>query len=138
MRPRKVVLILDASPLALSVASFTLDVRGFRPVTVETATEAVGILRSRHVDLVLAQAALTPPYVVARMREAAPEAKIALVGSEGAAIKPHGADAFLPALASTEKLICSLRELTARKRGPRKGWKRPPAAQNARQGAVCA
>ena len=44
MKPRKIILLVDTSPINLSVRSFLLDVWGYRPIKARSAREAKQIL----------------------------------------------------------------------------------------------
>jgi len=130
MRPKKTILCVDDNEQALGVRKFLLETRGYRVVPTASAHEAIEILRSGGVDLVLSD--LIMPQMdgnemVYRMKEIAPEVPMMLLsGTVKAFDRACHADAFLPKGAcSPVELLERIRVMIARKRGPKKAAPRP-------------
>ncbi len=130
MRPKKTILCVDDNEQALGVRKFLLETRGYRVVTTVSAHEAIEILRSGGVDLVLSD--LIMPQMdgnemVYRMKEITPEIPMMLLsGTVKAFDRACHADAFLPKGAcSPVELLERIRVMIARKRGPKKIVPRP-------------
>jgi CheY-like chemotaxis protein len=131
MRPKKTILCVDDNEQGLAVRKFLLETRGYRVVSATTAHDAIEVLRSGGIDLVLGD--LIMPQMdgnemVQRMKEIAPEVPMMLLsGTVKAFDRASHADAFLPKGAcSPVELLERIRVMIARKRGPKKVVVRPP------------
>lgn len=130
MRPRKVILCVDANEQSLAVRRFLLETRGYRVVTAGSAHEAIELFRNGGVDMVVGDLLLPGMdgnEMVLRMKEIAPEVPMMLLsGTVKDFSRACHADAFLPkgACAPVE-LIERIRVMIARKRGPKKAVPRP-------------
>lgn len=125
MRPRKLILCVDGNERALAVRRFLLETRGFRAVTATTLQEAVEVLGSQQVDLVVAELRLPQMdgnAVIGQLKQLMPELPMLLTSeSVRAGERPHQADAFLgKGNSSSAELVERIRVMSARKRGPRK------------------
>ncbi len=132
MRPRKVILCIDSSERALAVRSFLLETRGFRAITASNTQQAVEILSTQHVDLVVAELRLPQldgNTLIGQLKQWMPELPMILT-SESVRVgeRPHQADAFLgKGNASPAELIERIRVMSARKRGPKKAPSATPS-----------
>lgn len=131
MRPKKTILCVDDNEQGLAVRKFLLETRGYRVVSVTTAQDAIEVLRSGGIDLVLGD--LIMPQMdgnemVQRMKEIAPDVPMMLLsGTVKAFDRASHADAFLPKGAcSPVELLERIRVMIARKRGPKKVVIRSP------------
>ena len=130
MRPKKTILCVDDNEQGLAVRKFLLETRGYRVITAASAHDAIDLLRSGGVDLVLSD--LIMPQMdgnemVLRMKEISPEVPMMLVsGTVKAFDRACHADAFLPKGAcSPVEMLERIRVMIARKRGPKKAVNRP-------------
>jgi CheY-like chemotaxis protein len=130
MRPKKIILCVDDNEQGLEVRKFLLETRGYRVVTAVSARDAIEVLRTGGIDLVLGD--LIMPQMdgnemVHRMKEIAPEVPMILLsGTVKAFDRASHADAFLPKGAcSPGELLERVRVMIARKRGPKKTVNRP-------------
>lgn len=63
MRPRKLVLVVDANEQTLSHRALQLDLWNYRPLKASSAVEAMKILKERHaysIDLILYNETISP------------------------------------------------------------------------------
>lgn len=130
MRPRKIILCVDANEQSLAVRKFLLETRGYRVVTAGSAHEAIEIFGHGGIDMVIGDLLLPRMdgnEMVLRMKELAPEIPMMLVsGTVKDFSRACHADAFLPKGACTPvELIERIRVMIARKRGPKKAVARP-------------
>lgn len=130
MRPKKTILCVDDNEQGLAVRKFLLETRGYRVLSAASAHDAIEILRTGGIDLVLGD--LIMPQMdgnemVHRMKEIAPEVPMMLLsGTVKAFDRASHADAFLPKGAcSPVELLERIRVMIARKRGPKKVVSRP-------------
>jgi CheY-like chemotaxis protein len=133
LRPKKIILCVDANENDLSVLSFMLSTNGYRVLAARNAHEAVALYSENAVDLVLANHALPQAngdQLVRRLKQIAHHVPMILLGDPlkmGEQI--HGADAMLAKKnCSPQELLERIRVMSARKRGPRKGSTRMVAA----------
>lgn len=130
MRPKKTILCVDDNEQGLAVRKFLLETRGYRVVTACSAHDAIELLRSGSIDLVLSDL-LMPQMdgneMVHRMKGIAPDVPMMLLsGTVKAFDRACHADAFLPKGAcSPVELLERVRVMIARKRGPKKVVARP-------------
>jgi two-component system, OmpR family, response regulator CpxR len=133
MRPKKIILCVDANENDLSVLSFMLSTNGYRVLAAHNAHEAIGFYSEHAVDLVLASHALPPgngDQLVRKLKQIAHHVPMILLGDPlkmGDQI--HGADALLAKKnCPPHELLERIKVMSARKRGPRKGSTRmqPP------------
>jgi CheY-like chemotaxis protein len=132
MRPRKIILCIDSSERALAVRSFLLETRGFRVVAASSAQQAMEILTTQHVDLVLAE--LRMPHLdgdslIGQLKQLMPELPMILTSDTvRTGERSHQADVFLgKGNSSPAELIERIRVMSARKRGPRKAQQSAPS-----------
>lgn len=126
MRPKKIILCVDANESDLSVLSFMLSTNGYRVLAARNAHEAIAFYSEHPVDLVLANHALPPgngDHLVRKLKQIAHHVPMILLGDPlkmGDQI--HGADAMLAKKnCSPQELLERIKIMSARKRGPRKG-----------------
>ena len=128
MRPKKVILCVDDNEQTLSVRTFLLETRGYRVISVLTATEALDVLeRSVPGTLDLLISDLLMPgmdgnELVRRAKQMHPLLPtLILSGTVSNYDRALAADAFLPKGAcSPVELLDRIKVLVARKRGPKK------------------
>jgi len=128
MRPKKVILCVDANEQILSVRTFLLETRGYRVIPVlssQEALERVQVAAPGSIDLLLCD--LIMPQMdgnelVRRVKQLQPCLPAMIVsGTVNAADRAVCADVFLPKGAcSPVEMLERIRVLVARKRGPRK------------------
>ena len=125
MRPRKVILLVDANEQALSVRKFMLETRGYRVVEAAGANEALERFAQGGIDLVVSDLLLSGMDgndMVRRMKADAPEVPALLVSATVKDFaRAEAADAFLPKGAfSPSEMVERIRLLLVRKRGPKR------------------
>jgi two-component system, OmpR family, response regulator CpxR len=126
MRPKKMILCVDDNEQALSVRKFMLETRGYRVAAHLVPEEAIETLRQGGIDLVLSD--LTMPLMdgnelARRMKEMAPEVPVLLISnSVNNSDRANWGDGFLPKGATSPlEVLERVRQMLARKRGPKKG-----------------
>ncbi len=141
MRPKKVILLVDANEQALSVRKFMLETRGYRVAEAPNAAAALERFQSGGIDLVLSELLLPGMdgnEMVRRMKTESPDTPALLVSST---VKDFGradaADAFLPkGAANPTEMVERIRMLLVRKRGPKKAHHVAPANAGHFSGSV--
>ena len=125
MRPRKIILLVDADERTRGPLAFALDTHGYRVLQAASGAQAVAIFDRAIVDLVLV--VHQPPAqdgdkIVRRLKRGAAWVPMALLGDPaGMADQEHHADALFRHTMPMVELLDRIKVLTARKRGPRKG-----------------
>lgn len=131
MRPKKIILLVDSDTPSGSAMAYALHIRGFDVLTACNADEALDMFWSRHTDIVLVQTWLprgTDGFaLVERMKSKATFIPAVLLGTKSELSAAHVADALLWSETPMEGLVEQIKRLTARKRGPRKGFGRKTA-----------
>jgi len=129
MRPKKIILCVDDNEQELSVLKFMLSTNGYKVVSASNGQEAIGLFSTNQVDLVLADFNMQPmngDQLVHRLKAIASHVPMILFGDPhmtGGEI--HVADALLAKKnCSTQDLLERIKQMSARKRGPRKGTQR--------------
>jgi two-component system response regulator CpxR len=126
MRPKKTILCVDDNEQALAVRKFLLETRGgYRVVAALSGRDAIEAFRRGGVDLVLSDLVMpnmNGNEMVRRMKEMAPEIPMILIsGSVKTFDHTNRADAFLPKGSSSPvEMLERIRQMIARKRGPKK------------------
>lgn len=128
MRPRKVILCVEANEQVLSVRKFMLETRGYRVLAMTTAREALEHLEaamSGSIDLLLSDVILSGMdgnELVRRAKQCQPALPTLLVSNTVTNFdRGSAADVFLPKGVSTSaEILERIRLLVARKRGPKK------------------
>ncbi len=135
MRPKKIILCVDANENDLSVLAFMLSTNGYRVLSARNAHEAIGYYSENQVDLVLANHSLPSgngDQLVRKLKQIAHHVPMILLGDPlKMGDQTHSADALLAKKnCSPNELLERIKVMSARKRGPRKGSTRmQPAAQ---------
>jgi two-component system response regulator CpxR len=127
MRPRKVILLVNADEVQLGIQRFMLETRGYRVLVAHDATAALA-LHALGVDLVLGFPALHDldwEVLAERMKQTQPQIPIMLRG--GADIGAANV-AMCDATMSTVELMERARLLIRRTRRPRKAAVLPALA----------
>jgi two-component system response regulator CpxR len=135
MRPRKLILCVEASEQVLSVRKFLLETRGYRVVACASAAEAIEYLQSAtpgSIDLLMSDLLLPQMdgnELVRRAKQLLPGLPTLIVSNTVTGYdRAAAADAFLPKGACTPaEILDRIRILVARKRGPKKQL--PPATE---------
>ena len=149
MRPRKVILLVDADKQRLSQNCLLLDVRGYKVLRAPTRKVAMEILSSRSgfsrvcpptsaIDLLVVQIRIGTAdgnQLVRETKGMHPDLPCLLIGPGAADRSMLAADAFLPGEFGAAELIEQIKLLLARKRGP-KGRAIDVAALASAAGAV--
>jgi two-component system response regulator CpxR len=133
MRPKKVILCVDDNEQDLSVLKFMLSTNGYRVLAATNGQEAMSLFTENMVDLVLADHVMpqmSGDQLVSRLKEIASHVPMILLGDpQKMNGLMHGADALLAKKnCSPQELLERVKVMSARKRGPRKGMHRMPAA----------
>ena len=136
MRPRKVILCVEANEQVLSVRKFMLETRGYRVLAATTAREALEHLEAAmagSIDLLLSDVLLSGMdgnELVRRAKQFQPALPTLLVSNTVTNFdRGSAADVFLPKGASTSaEILERIRLLVARKRGPKKPMPAPAIA----------
>ena len=128
MRPKKIIVCVDANEQTLSVRRFLLETRGYRVIATRNAQKALEIVESfaeGALDLLIADLLLPGMdgnELVRRAKQIHPTLPAMIVSDTVAAHdRALAADAFLPKGAcSVPEVLERIRVLVARKRGPKK------------------
>jgi len=125
MRPKKIILCVDANENDLSVLSFMLSTNGFRVLAARTAQEAIAFYSEHLVELALVDWALPAGgnKLVRQLKQIAHHVPMILLGDPvKMADQLHAADALLSKKkCQPQELLERIKIMSARKRGPRKG-----------------
>ena len=131
MRPKKVILCVDDNEQELSVLKFTLQTNGYRVLAARNGQEAVAAFVSApQVDLVLCDSQLpqmSGSQLVERLKRIAGHVPTILLGETpvGSPEIHTAADALtVRKNCSVQDLLERVKQMSARKRGPRKGAQR--------------
>ena len=133
MRPSKLILLLGESEFTLSPLRFMLITNSYRVVTALSTQKALDVLHEGSFDVLLYQCAYQYPTdhldeFLSRCVELDPYIKTIVI-SDGTNQFPIGnadADLFKP---SSAEILDSVKTLSARKRGPKVGWKKTVAEE---------
>lgn len=121
MRPKKLILLVDADENNLSILRFLIENRGFRTVAASTAKEAEIAFELASVDLVLCVTGRDiRDGLIATLKNSRIYIPMILM-VEKALDSIHHADAMILKSVTSMELIERIRVMSARKRGPRKG-----------------
>jgi CheY-like chemotaxis protein len=131
MTVKKTILCVDDEQ-SLSIQRLTLETRGYRVVTCNTAVEAISMLTHRGVDLVLSNVELPDAHateLVKRIKALAPEIPVVLVSAQH---WTYHADAPVDLLLrkgtyAPADLLERIRLLLVKRRGPRRAASPAPA-----------
>ncbi len=130
MRPKKVILCVDDNEQELSVMKFMLQTNGYRVLTAASGQEAIAAFVSvPQVDLVLSDSQMpqmSGSQLVERLKRIAGHVPTILLGEMPAGSPEiHSADALtVRKNCSVQDLLERVKQMSARKRGPRKGAQR--------------
>jgi CheY-like chemotaxis protein len=135
MRPKKIILCVDDNEQDLSVRKFMLSTNGYRVLAATSGEEAIERFNEAQVDLVLADFSMTRMNgmeLIAKLKQVAAHVPMILLAeAQQLGSEPHRADAVLAKKnCSPQELLERIKIMSARKRGPRKGTLRVPAASN--------
>jgi two-component system, OmpR family, response regulator CpxR len=129
MRPKKVILCVDDNEQDLSVLKFMLTTNGYRVLAATNGDEAIALFGDNPVDLVLAD--FTMPrmdgnQLVKKLKQIAVHVPMVLLGDpHKMESQAHAADALVgKKTCSAHELLERVKLMSARKRGPRKGFQR--------------
>ena len=136
MRPKKVLLCVMPDPEMLGVLSFMLTTNGYRALTANTAAEAAANFTSDHFDLLLVtqdQLKSGGPHSGAELinsfKALQPGIHTLLFYENGKLPMDSPADICVALPCRAADLLERIKVLSARKRGPHKGYiRKPPAA----------
>ena len=134
MRPKKVVLCVDADEDDLSVRKVLLETHGYRVIAAASADAAVSAFMARAVDLTVVRhrpLELDGAELTRALKRMAPHLPVILLVDPEflPAVSGNIGDAMAVAACSPLGLLERVRVMSARKRGPRKGQQRAsPAA----------
>jgi len=124
MRPKKLVLIVDADENRNSILNFTLSTWGFNVTAAAGCDEALDALSARRFDLIVCNWPMPRAAELLTQARAIDEGTHSLVLAHGVLEPPVGCFAHAILLtriaASKAELFDRVKLLTARKRGPRR------------------
>ncbi|MGA3032124.1 MAG: response regulator [Terracidiphilus sp.] len=135
MRPKKVILCVDDNEQELSVLKFMLQTNGYKVLAATNGQEAVAVFVSTpQVDLVLADGQMpqmSGSQLLERLKRIAGHVPMILLGEVPAgSAEIHSADPLtVRKNCSVQDLLERIKQMSARKRGPRKGAQRISAAE---------
>ena len=131
MRPRKIILYVSASEQDQSVMKFMLDTNRYKPLVASDSEQAVKIFSEMAVDMVMVDFLMgleSGNDIVAELKTCGSHIPMILLGDLFKMVgSTHAADAFLDKRTPRWELLDRIKVMTARKRGPRKGYTRTPA-----------
>ena len=123
MTAKKTILCVDDEH-SLSIHKITLETRGYRVLTCATASEAMGILAHRSVDLVLSGMTIPDaqaPELVRRIKSHCAEMPVVLLSCSKRAISVDApVDLLLRKDCAPAELLDRIRLLMSKRRGPRR------------------
>lgn len=122
MRPRKVLLCVNADESELSVLKFTLSINGYRVLTATDGKEAIALFATAPVvDLVLVDFIrdMTPAVLIERLKRMRSFTPMILLGDPSTRLCM--ADIVIRKNCPGPELLERIKVMSARKRGPRKG-----------------
>jgi CheY-like chemotaxis protein len=133
MRPKKVILCVDDNEQELSVLTYLLMINGYRVHSATNGQQAIDVFSETTVDLVLTDFGMPQmngSQLVKRLKQIAQHIPMILLGDpQQTGNELHGADLLLPKRNCTsQELLEKVKQMSARKRGPRKGSVRVTAA----------
>src|SRR6202021_3742617 len=131
MRPKKIILAVNSNEQELSVLAFMLSTNGYRVLSALNGDEATGLLSDNSIDLVLAFDGMpnwNGGQIIGRLEEIASHVPMILLTDPARmASQANAADALLPKKnCSPLELLERVKNMSARKRGPRNGPTRAP------------
>jgi len=136
MRPKKVILCVDDNEQELSVLKFMLQTNGYKVLAATNGQEAVAaFVSAAQVDLVVADSQMpqmSGSQLLERLKRIAGHVPMILLGEVPAgSAEIHSADPLtVRKNCSVQDLLERIKQMSARKRGPRKGAQRmAPAAE---------
>ncbi len=134
MRPKKIILCVEANEQELSVLSFMLSTNGYRVLSARNGEDAIALYSEHQVDLVLTNFAMPQmngDQLIRKLKHIAHHVPMILLGDPlKMGDQLHGADALLAKKnCSPQELLERIKVMSARKRGPRKGSTRMAPAQ---------
>jgi two-component system, OmpR family, response regulator CpxR len=130
MRPKKVILCVDDNEQELSVLKFMLQTNGYRVLAASNGQQAIAHFASTpQIDLVLADShmpQMSGSQLVERLKRMAVHVPMILLSEmQTAGGEIHAADATIVRKnCSVQDLLERIKQMSARKRGPRKGTQR--------------
>ncbi|HKF45957.1 MAG TPA: response regulator [Terracidiphilus sp.] len=134
MRPKKIILCVGNNEAEIGVLAFMLATNGYRALSAHNGQEAIELFNEHAVDLVLTDFQMPPmngDQLIRRLKQIASHVPMIMLGDPlKMGDQLHGADALLAKKnCSSLELLERIKVMSARKRGPRKGSTRMPAAQ---------
>jgi len=131
VRPKKVILCVDANEIELSVLAFLLSTHGYRVLSASTPEDAVHLVATELVDAALIRFALpgeNGAMLAARLRKMSARMAVGLLcdSNEQAQSVDVLDFALIKKACPDAELIDKVRILAAGKRGPRKGSRPAP------------
>jgi two-component system, OmpR family, response regulator CpxR len=130
MRPKKVILCVVSNEQELSIFNFMLRTKGYKVVAATNYQEAIAAFSSvPQVDLVLADSQLpqmSGTQLLDRLKRMAGHVPAILLGDVPAGSNEiHSSEALIVRKSCPiQDLLVRVKEMSARKRGPRKGAQR--------------
>jgi len=133
MRPRKVILYVNPDENESSVMSYMLTTNGFRVMSAASKDEAVALLKAMQIDCVLSEwsiAGHTGDEVIQALKRIAVNVPMVVRGDLKVipAITLWADRILAKPQADSLQILETVRMMSARKRGPRKGYKKAVAA----------
>ena len=147
MRPKKVILCVDDNEQDLSVLKFILVTNGYRVLEATNGQDAIALFTdANEVNLVLTDHAMpkmSGDELILKLKAIASHVPMVILGDPAKMNgHVHGADALLTKKTiSAQELLERVKIMSARKRGPRLGIRKPvqserPEAANVLAGVV--
>ena len=137
MRPKKVLLCVMPDPVMLSTLSFMLTTNGYRVLNANTVVEAMVKFNGCRSDLLLVTQDQQKPApdspsgeeLINLLKALQPDIHTLLFYEDGKLPTDSPADICVALPWRVDELLERIKVLTARKRGPAKGYiRKPPAA----------
>ena len=118
MRPKKVLLCIDANPVRLSVSSFVFETRGYHVLATSSQEEALLFAQQGGVDVVICEYGSAS---VEALKAHAPHAPIVLTSRARVGFPTTLAEAVFAGRYQNEELLSCVKVLAKRKTGPMRG-----------------
>lgn len=133
MRPKHRILCVSSDESSLSQLAYCLHINGYHAIKAASGPEAITAFNSDPmIDLVIADAnmpQMNGRQLVERLKRIRPYTAMMLLSNYPLTPENHWADAMIARkTCSTEELLQRIKVMSARKRGPRKGYQRTVVA----------
>lgn len=129
MRPKKRILLVDTNHDRMGCMRFLLDTHGYAVLSASTARQAEEIIENAEIELMFTIWPIKDPALEALLRKANDTLHVPWLLSS--LHQPTGiwpGDGYVIGISSSAEILERVKSMSARKRGPKPGFKIPPAS----------